>query len=161
MHCTPVAAQKQDSPAQQAQANSYAHFIGIESEETLDIPGWQDQGGGLMAEPVWYHFYKRQDDAYLVLMNWALPRKPNSPYTPFRVTDVLLIPPVAKDHTLTFLCEPPRTNVAVKIFAVVRLDLRRKWWRDVRKAWKVDLGTGTISPVPTKGITCLNEGFGV
>jgi hypothetical protein len=47
-----------------------------------------------------------------------------------------------------------------KIFAVVRLDLRRKWWRDVRKAWKVDLGTGTISPVPTKGIGCLSEGFG-
>jgi len=54
-----------------------------------------------------------------------------------------------------------RTNAAVKIFAVVRLDLRRKWWRNVRKAWKVDLGTSTISPVPTKGIRCLNEGFGV
>jgi hypothetical protein len=159
MHYTPVAAQKGDPPAQ-LQANSYAHLIGIEYEGGLDIPGWKDQGGGLMAESVWYHFYKRQDDAYLVLMSWSLPRKPNSPHTPFRVTDVLLIPPIAKDHTLTFFCEPPRTNVFEKIFSVVRLDLRRKWWRDVRKAWKVDLGTGTISPVPTKGIGCLNEGFG-
>jgi hypothetical protein len=54
----------------------------------------------------------------------------------------------------------PADDVFEKIFAVVRLDLRRKWWRDVRKAWKVDLGTGTISPVPTKGIGCLSEGFG-
>ena len=28
------------------------------------------------------------------------------------------------------------------------------------RPWKVDLGTGTISPVPTKGIGCLSEGFG-
>jgi hypothetical protein len=76
------------------------------------------------------------------------------------VTDVLLVPSIAKDLGLVFLCEPPRTNVSEKIFAVVRIDLRRKWWRDVRKAWRVDLGTGTISLVPTKGIACLNEDFG-
>jgi hypothetical protein len=34
-----------------------------------------------------------------------------------------------------------------------------EWWRDVRNAWKVELGTGTISPIPTKGIACLNEGL--
>ena len=44
---------------------------------------------------------------------------------------------------------------------MVRIDLRRKWWRDIRKAWRVELDTGTISLVPTKGIACLNEGFGV
>lgn len=154
MHCTPVAAQKQD----QARANSYEHLIGTEFEGALIIPGWEDDG--LVADPVWYHSYRRKDDAHLVLMSWALPRKPNSSYTPFRVTDVLLIPPVAKGHALTFFCEPPRTNVTEKMFAVVRLDLRRKWWRDVRKAWKVDLGTGMISPAATKGVACLNEGFG-
>jgi hypothetical protein len=91
-------------------------------------------------------------------MNWDSPRKPGAKYTPFRVTDVLLVPTIAKDLGLIFPCEPPRTNVFEKIFAVVRIDIRRKWWRDVRKAWKVELGT--ISPVATKGIACLNEGFG-
>jgi hypothetical protein len=138
---------------------SYKHLIGTEYEGELTIPGWELQGGGLMAAPVWYHFYKR-DDAYLVLINWALPRKPGANSTPFRVTDVLLVPTIAKDLGLVFLCEPPRTNVFEKIFAVVRIDIRRKWWRDVRKAWRVELGTGTISLVSTKGIACLNEYFG-
>ena len=119
MHCTPVTAQKHVPPAWQAQENSYQHLIGTEFEGGLIIPGWEDQGGGLMGDPVWYHYYKRDDNAYLVLIDWALPRKPNSQHTPFRVTDVLLIPPIAKDLGLTFLCEPPRTNVFEKIFAVV------------------------------------------
>jgi hypothetical protein len=29
---------------------------------------------------------------------WTLPRKPNSQHAPFLVTDVLLIPPIEKDH---------------------------------------------------------------
>ena len=69
---------------------SYKHLIGTEYEGELIIPGWESQGGGLMADPVWYHKYKRNDDAYLVLINWALPRKPGSKHGHFRVTDVLL-----------------------------------------------------------------------
>jgi hypothetical protein len=161
MHCTPVTAQELIPSARQAQANSYKHLIGTEYERTLIIPGWEDQGGGLMNDAVAYHKYKREDDAYLVLTEWALPRKPNSQHATFRVTDVLLIPPIEKDHLgLTFECYPPRKNVSERIFAVVRVNIRQKWWRDVRKAWKVELGTGTISPVPTKGIACQNEGFG-
>jgi hypothetical protein len=147
-------------PDRQGQANSYKHLIGTEYEGGLIIPGWEDQGGGLMADPVWYHHYRRDDDAYLVLINWAMPRKPGATHTPFRITDVLVIPRIEKGFGLTFDCEPPRTNVSAKVFAVVRIDIRQKWWRGVREAWKVELGTGMISPVPTKGIACLNEGFG-
>jgi hypothetical protein len=52
---------------------SYKHLIGTEYERELIIPGWESQGGGLMADPVWYYFYQR-DAAYLVLINWALPQ---------------------------------------------------------------------------------------
>jgi hypothetical protein len=142
--------------AQQARAD----FIGMEYETAPEISGWQDYGGGLLEEPVWYHFYKRQDNAYFLLINWKLPRKLNSQHVPFRVIDTLLIPPIAKNHTITFDCKPPQTNVFIKIFAVVRMD-RQEWWRDVRQAWKVELDTGKISPFPTKGVACLNEGYGV
>jgi hypothetical protein len=124
--------------AQQARAD----FIGMEyeSDRTPEIPGWKDYGGGLLEEPVWYHFYNGQDNAYFVLMNWKLPRTHPQPAS-FRVTDTLFIPPIAKNHTVTFDCKPPQTNVFIKIFAVVRMD-RREWWRDVRQAWKVELDTG-------------------
>ena len=29
----------------------------------------------------------------------------------------------------------------------------------MRRAWKVDLFSGTISPIPAKGIACVNEGL--
>jgi len=114
------------------------NLIGTEYDGGLDIPGWENEGGGLMSEPVWYHHYTRSDDAQLVLIEWALPRKPGATLTPFRITDVLVIPRVEKGLGLTFDCEPPRTNVFEKVFAVVRIDIRQKWWRDVRKAWKVE-----------------------
>jgi hypothetical protein len=136
------------------------NLIGTEYEGDLIVPGWESQGGGLMTDPIWYHTFKRADEARLVLIQWALPRRPGSSHTPFRVTDVLLIQPIARDLVLTFDCDPPRTNLSERIFAVVRLDVRQRWWLDVRKAWKVEVATGTISPAPTKGVACLNEGVG-
>ena len=37
------------------------------------------------------------------------------------------------------------------------INMRQEWWRDVCQACKVDLETGTISPIPTNGIACPNE----
>ena len=149
MHCTPVRAQKPSSPAQ---ANPYTHWIGTEFEVLPDMPGWNHEGGGLLADPVWYSLFERNGD-YLVLLQWALPRKLDGK-KPFRVTDMLLIPPIEKGLRLVLDCEPPRTNVTEKIFAVVRDVGRPDRLRDVRKAWKVDLDSGTISPVQTQGIVC-------
>jgi hypothetical protein len=154
--------------AQQVRAEP---FIGIEYDRGLigkdyehepEIPGWKDQGGGLLEEPIWYHFYIREksEDAYFVVMKWKLPPKPNSQFARFQVTDTLLIPHVGKNHTVTFDCKPPQTNASIRIFAVVRMD-RREWWRDVRQAWKVELHTGKISTFPTKGVACRNEGYGI
>lgn len=137
-------------------------LIGKELEHAPEIPGWKNQGGGLLTDTVWYNFYIREEreDAYFVVMNWALPRKPNSQLAHFLVTDTLLIPHVAKNYTVTFDCKPPQTDLSIKIFAVVRRD-RREWWRDVRQAWKVQLDTGKISFFPTKGVACRNEGYGI
>src|SRR5262245_33311687 len=71
-----------------------ASFVGIEYEGVVKVPGWEQHGGGLLEGPVWYHFYKRQDNSHFVLMNWKLPRKPNARQGHFRVTDELLIPPI-------------------------------------------------------------------
>jgi hypothetical protein len=139
----------------QPQTDSYKHLIGTESEGPLVIADWNNQGGGLLDSPVWYALYER-NGAYLVLTEWALPRKPDATHSPFRVTDVLLISTLEERLRLVFECQPPRTNVFEKVFAVVRVDSRTSpdRLRDVRKAWKVDLGSGTISPIPTVGIIC-------
>ena len=148
----PVSAQQPGSPAH---ANHYEYLIGTDSEGSLDIPGWNDEGGGSLGGSVWNALYE-QDGAHLVLIEWALPRKPGATNMPFRVTDVLLIPPIEMGLRVVDECNPLRTNVFEKVFAVVRVDsgTRPDRLRDVRKAWKVDLDSGTISPTSTKGITC-------
>ena len=140
-----------------SQANPYEYLIGTEFEGDIAISGLEYQGGGLVAEPVWYSYYKRNDNSYLVLAQWALPRKPDAKHTPFRVTDVLLIPPIAKDLTVAFLCWLSKDKEP-EYFAVVYFDKRQALSRDVRKAWAIDVGTGMISTVPTQGIACQNEG---
>jgi len=135
-------------------------LIGTHVVGEVPIAGWEDMGGGLLQDPVWYAQYRRGDGAQLVLMEWALPRRPDTKHLPFLITDVLVTPPLRKDDALVFFCRAAEPNVTQKILAVVRADPSQEWWRDVQQAWAVDLGNGRILPVPTTGIECVNEAWG-
>lgn len=146
-----------------APAQTLEQLIGKVYEGEFPIPGWTDEGGGLLQEPVWYAQYRRADGALLVLSNWAQPLRPGAQHTPFRVTDVLVVPPLAAGHELNTDCRSKPVDVTRKILAVVRVDPRRQreWWRDVRQAWAISLQTGRFSPIATTGIECRNEGWGL
>jgi hypothetical protein len=165
LYCSPVTAQNRlpkdsnDSAESASQpVNTYRNLIGTEFEREITIPGWDYQGGGLITDPIWYSYYKREDGSYAVLAEWALPRRAGSQYGHFLVTDVLIIAPFAKSLSVAFLCYLPKDDKP-GYFAVVRFDKRREWSRDVRKAWTIDQGNGTISPVPPKGLACQQEGI--
>ena len=146
-----------------APAQTPPQLIGKVYEGEFPIPGWEDEGGGLLQEPVWYAQYRRADGALLVLSNWAQPIRPGSQHTPFRVVDVLVVPPLAAGHALNFDCRAKPVDVTRKIVAVVRTDPKRQreWWRDVRQAWAISLQTGLFTPIATAGIECRNEGWGL
>jgi hypothetical protein len=138
-------------------------LIGKVYEDPPSIPGWTDQGGGLLESPVWYSQYQRNDGAILVVANWAMPMRPGAKHTPFLVTDVLTLPPLANNQELNFDCRVVPENVARKIFAVVRPNPKqqREWWRDIVQAWAISLNTGLIERLPVKGIECRNESWGL
>ena len=46
------------------------------------------------------------------------------------------------------------------IIAIVK-DQNTEYLDKVLKAWKADLQLGKIVKIETKGITCLNEGYGI
>jgi hypothetical protein len=155
------ASSSQPAKPRQIQGNDFDRLIGTEYEGRLTIPGWQDLGGAWLAGPVWHHYYTRDDNAFLIEIDWGMPRKPGARKATFLVTDMLFIPPLEKDLFVTFQCVPARKNVFESVFAVVRPESDKEWWHDVRKAWTVDLTTGKISPIPTKGIACFNEAYGL
>jgi hypothetical protein len=135
-------------------------LIGTRVEGEFPIAGWEDMGGGLLQDPVWYAQYRRGDGAQLVLVEWAMPRRPGAKHLTFQITDVLVTPPLRNDAVLVFFCRTAQPNVTRKILAVVRADPSQEWWRDVQQAWAVDLDSGRIRPIPPKGIECANEAWG-
>lgn len=149
--------------AARAPAQTPPQLIGKVYEGEFPIAGWTDEGGGLLQEPVWYAQYRRADGAQLVLSNWAQPIRPGARHTPFRVTDVLVVPPLAAGLELNFDCRTRSVDVTRKVIAVVRVDPKRQreWWRDVRQAWAISLQTGLFTPIATTGIECRNEGWGL
>lgn len=132
-------------------------LIGTRIEGEFPIEGWEDMGGGLLQDPVWFAQYRRSDGAQLVLVEWGLPRCPGAKHLTFQVTDVLVTPPLRNDAALSFFCKTAQPNVTQKILAIVTADPGQEWWRDIQQAWAIDLDSGRIRPIPPAGITCVNE----
>jgi hypothetical protein len=58
---------KAPSQEQNADAAFAASFIGKTYDGDLDVEGWDDVGGGLVAAPIYIHEYQREDGTFLVL----------------------------------------------------------------------------------------------
>jgi len=137
-------------------------YEGDELDDEPVIEGWEDLGGGLMIEPVWFHYFRRNDDAYLVLANMALPRQLDAVHTPFRIADVLFVPSLEKGQEVAFHCRLKGTKRKLAIVAVIKPDYENEeeWWKDIRQAWTISLDSGRFSTIDTDGVACVNEGWG-
>jgi len=139
-------------------AGEFGRLIGTVYEGPLPIDGWDDFGGGLLAEPVWFNQYQRTDGALLVLSLLTLPRRPGSQQATFKVADVLFVTPLESGLELSFFCRS-QGYPDQKFIAVVRSE-RSEFWRDIRQAWRVEMSLGRIAPITPTGIECVNEGWG-
>jgi hypothetical protein len=137
----------------------FENLIGKVFEGALPVEGWDNMGGGLLAGSVWFTQYRRSDGAFLVLSLLALPPRPNSQQTPFKVADVLYVPPLEPGYDLSTLCRPIQGSQSQKFIAVVRLE-DSEIMRDVRQVWTVDVSSGRIVPVMPVNVECFNEGWG-
>jgi len=139
-------------------------YEGDELDNELVTEGWEDLGGGLMIEPVWFHYFRRNDGTYLVLANMALPRRrPDAKNLPFRITDVLVVPPLEEGQEVAFYCRVKGSKRKLAIVAVIQPDHEKQeeWWKDIRRAWTVSLDSGQLATIDTDGVECVNEGWGL
>jgi len=137
-----------------------AELIGKTHLGGLAISGWEDLGGGLMGGGLASSHYRRSDGAALVLIEAYTPAPPGATQATFRVRDVLFIPRVGNDETISFYCRQSGGSSAQKTVAVVKVDFGKEWWTDVRQAWSIEHGSGRITPIGSNGVKCENEGWG-
>lgn len=128
-----------------------------------DINGWEDLGGGKMVQSIWFHYYRREDGAFLVISNLALPRRPNASHLPFRIADILYVPPLEQDQQIAFDCRLHATKKKLAIVAVIQPDADQEdeWSRGVRQAWAISLDSGQFAHIEIKDIECVDESWGL
>ena len=66
---------KAPSEEENADAAFAASYIGKNYDGDLDIEGWDDLGGGLIAAPIFIHQYQREDGTYLVITRRQLAKE--------------------------------------------------------------------------------------
>jgi len=154
---SPTIRRAQPPAAAQAQG-AYRRLVGKVYEGALPIGGWKELGGGLLADPIWVDQYQGPDGSSLVLSLLALPRRPGSDQGTFKVVDVLFVPPLESGLELSLICSSAG-NPNQKFIAVVRPE-PNELWRDIRRAWRVEMTSGRVSPAAPTGVQCANESWG-
>lgn len=100
----------------------------------------------------------RRRGAHLLYLGKAAPRT-DPKKARWTVTDQLSIKDIPRGHDLSFgLCEQNGVQDET-ILAVVKIT-NTDWYTHVHSAYKVNLTTERFEKIPTKGIRCINEGWG-
>jgi hypothetical protein len=133
-------------------------FIGKTYDDELDIEGWDDLGGGLVAPPIYVHEYQREDGTILVLTSKeTVPQKGDTPGS-YEVVDALIVPKPQSGLTLSIACVQG-DDETLRFIGEAKGSDDKDLWTDVRRAWEISLDTGAISSIKPKGVKCTNPTF--
>jgi hypothetical protein len=156
----PLAAEPQAPTTEQSADVTFGtSFIGKIYDDELEVEGWEDLGGGLVAQPIFVHEYQREDGTFLVLTSRQLSKETNTSPASYEVADALIVRPPASGVEFTISCvqAPDET---LRFMGEAKGDEQQEWWSDVRRAWEIVLDTGKIVAAKTKGIRCTNVSWG-
>jgi hypothetical protein len=133
-------------------------FVGKTYDDELDIEGWIDLGGGLVAPPVYVREYQREDGTYLVLTSRELAKASGNAPASYQVADALVVPGPQKDVAFSIACVQG-DDETLRFLGEAKGSDSKEWWTDVRRAWEISLETGQIASVKPKGIRCTNPAW--
>ncbi|HEY9520415.1 MAG TPA: hypothetical protein VIQ39_02605, partial [Methyloceanibacter sp.] len=134
-------------------------FIGKNYDGDLDIEGWTDLGGGLIAASIFIHQYQREDGTYLVLTSRLLAKESKDTPANYEVVDALIVPPPQAGVEFTISCVQGKDET-LRLIGEAKGPESKEWWTEVRRAWEIALDTGKISSTKTKGVRCTNVSWG-
>jgi hypothetical protein len=134
-------------------------FLGKTYYDELDIEGWTDLGGGLVAPPVYVRQYQREDGTNLVLTSREVTKATANAAASYVVADALIVPRPQKDVEFSIACVMAGDDATLRFVGEAKGSETKEWWTDVRRAWEISLETGQIASVKPKGIRCTNPGW--
>jgi hypothetical protein len=150
---------KAPSEEENADVAFAASFIGKNYDGDLDIEGWEDLGGGLIAAPIFIHQYQRADGTFLVLTSRQLAKEAKETPANYEVADALIVPPPQTGVEFTISCVQGKDET-LRFIGEAKGPENKEWWTEVRRAWEIALDTGKISSTKTKGVRCTNVSWG-
>jgi len=149
---------KPPTEEESADANFAKSFLGKTYEDELDIEGWTDLGGGLVAPPIYIREYQREDGTYLVLTAREVAKASALAPASYVVADALVVPKPQKDVEFSIACVMGEDGT-LKFMGEAKGSETKEWWTDIRRAWEISLETGLIASVKPKGIRCTNPAW--
>jgi hypothetical protein len=153
-------AEPQEPAAEENADETFAKsFLGKNYDDELEVEGWMNFGGGLVAPPIYVHQYQREEDGtYLVLTSREVAKASADTPASFVVTDALIVPKPQKDAAFSMACVQGE-DATLKFMGEARGKEDKEWWSDVRRAWEISLETGEIASTTPKGIRCTNPNW--
>lgn len=153
-------AEPQEPMAEENADETFAKsFLGKNYDDELEVEGWMNFGGGLVAPPIYVHQYQREEDGtYLVLTSREVAKASADTPASFVVTDALIVPKPQKDAAFSMACVQGE-DATLKFMGEARGKEDKEWWSDVRRAWEISLETGEIASTTPKGIRCTNPNW--
>jgi hypothetical protein len=154
-----LAAPAEPAPEESADETFAKSFLGKTYDDELEVEGWIDLGGGLVAPPIYVHQYQReQDGTYLVLTSREVAKAAADVPASFVVTDALVVPAPQKEAAFSIACVQGE-DATLKFLGEAKGNENKEWWSDVRRAWEISLETGEIASIPPKGVRCTNPNW--
>src|SRR5665648_909053 len=95
---------KQPTEEESADVTFAKSFLGKTYYDELDIEGWTDLGGGLVAPPIYVRQYQREDGTYLVLTSREVSKATGTAPASYVVADALVVPRPQKDVEFSIAC---------------------------------------------------------
>lgn len=105
-------------------------LIGKDYEGSLEIEGWLDFGGGLVAPPIYVHHYQREDGKSLVLTS------KETGGARFQVLDTRIISKPWKGYVVSIACMKG-DDFTLRFIGDARGPASNEWWSEVRRAWEI------------------------
>ena len=131
----------------------------ISTSDGLNFESMEDLGGAVILDrkPVHaFHLYRNNDVIYLVLHK-EIGRDKRHPV--WKVLDYIVIQNYGRDYVINFVMCELNGKFTPEIAAIAKYE-NKKYYNKIVKAWKADLESGKILKIDTKGIVCINEGYG-
>jgi hypothetical protein len=154
-----LAEPEEPAAEENADATFAKSFLGKSYDDELEVEGWMNFGGGLVAPPIYVHQYQREEDGtYLVLTSREVAKASADTPASFVVTDALIVPKPQKDAAFSMACVQGE-DATLKFMGEARGKEDKEWWSDVRRAWEISLETGEIASISPKGIRCTNPNW--